>query len=149
VQSLPVAAPAAGAEWSAKVPAGEIWRVLSVRALLTTSAVVANRVPALVVADASRTLLTLGAGVNQAAGLAQLYQWAKRLGATLTGQPAVSIANALPELVIPEGGSIGSLTAALDAGDQYSGVVLELEQWSLTDVEQAAAWFARRSSTVV
>lgn len=149
VQTIPVANPAVGADWSAKVPPGCAWEVLGVKATLTTDAVVANRAPALVLSDPNRVVHVVPSGIAQAASLADVYEWAIQYASPTVGSPTVGILLPLPAIPLSEGSTIASLTAAIDPGDQWSNVVLVVRQWSLTDVEAAAGWLSRRSSTVV
>lgn len=133
----PVASPAAGADWLATVPAGHLWRPFSVTALLTTSAVVANRQVSLVLTDGTLTYATLTAPAVQVASTAVRYTWAAidtflALGLIQNG--------ALPDVDIPPGWTLGVSTVALDVGDQWSAIRLGLidttERWG--DLELAA-----------
>lgn len=111
------AAPAAGADWSVTVPAGELWELRSVFAQLVTSAAVATRGARLVVNDGTAAFLTLPAPATQAASLTGTYTWAPH-------GPQLALAQAnigfVPELSLMPGWSIASSTAAIDAGDQWT-----------------------------
>lgn len=120
-------APAAGSDWTVTVPAGKVWRVLSVRASLVTSATVANRAPALTVSDGSAVFLTVPAPAVQAASLTGVFDWYEYASAQAVGNVQAA---ALPELIIPAGFVLASSTAAIAAGDQWSApVVYVIETW--------------------
>lgn len=143
-----VPAPAAGADWSVKVPGGRLWRLLGGQALFTASAAVANRL--------------LGVQVTASGALVQANQstFAVVAAATPTAVyqsgTALSPANAdgtlVPVTFIPQwlegGDQIGSLTGAIQAGDQYSAITLVIEElWysngDLNDEEELAEQLLR------
>lgn len=130
-----VANPAAGADWSAAAPAGHLWRPFSITAILTTSAVVANRQVRLLFGDGTNTYATLSAPAVQAASLAHVYTWAAVDTFLALGLVQVS---ALPDLSIPPGWTVGVSTLAIDVGDQWSAVRLGLidttERWGRLDL---------------
>lgn len=116
-----VAQPAAGNEVQASPTATR--QLVAVFAQLVTSAAVANRLPALHVTDnAGHTLLSLPASSVQAASLTETYLWA-------VGMPFSSGQNAnlipLPSgLTIASNWTVSTVTAAIQAADQWSNVVL-------------------------
>lgn len=135
-----VAAPAAGAEWAVSVPARTTWEVLSVRHRLATSAVVANRAPGLRVNDPNGiTVYQLSPQAVLAAGAASFVDFLPGLGTTESVQQQQALLPS-PVPVIPEGWSIGSLTTGIDVGDQYSGIVLVVREWTLDAVERNTEW---------
>lgn len=135
--------PAAGAEFVATVPAGVIWELIGLQATLTASAVVANRQPSLLVRDADQTQLArFGQPGTVTASTGATIEWWAGLGMTATVGPQMSGLPA-PPLVLTAGAQLRSLTGGLDAGDQWSALVLTVRQWSPADVVQQAQWVAR------
>lgn len=116
---LPVASPAAGADWSLVVPAGHLYQLHSVFAILTTSAVVANRLPRLAVSDGVASFLELPAAAVQAASAVVRYSWAGEASSFVAGGSALG---ALVPLDLIAGWFLGPLTSLIDVGDQWSGI---------------------------
>jgi hypothetical protein len=120
-RTIAVDRPAVGLDWTTTVPAGHVWELATVFASLTSSAVVANRVPRLVVTAEGVTILDAPPAAVQAASLTRRYSWA---GYEAAYQVDTGVAVPLPPLVLAEGATVGSLTTALDVGDQWSAPVL-------------------------
>lgn len=116
-----VSNPAPGADWSQAVPASHLWRLWGVTAILTTSAVVANRQVRLVLGDGTNTWATLTAPAVQAANAAHVYTWL--IGATPIALGLQQL-QALPPIELPVGWTIGTSTALIDATDQWTAVRL-------------------------
>lgn len=123
---------AAGVQPTLTVPAGKLWRVRSWVGTLTTSAVAGVRQPfaraqtgAAVVFARSAQATTVGPGA------AASFNWALGLS-----NPATSIATAgiagLFDLLLPETRVFAIVTAAFDAGDQWSAVSYSLEEWTVS-----------------
>lgn len=116
-----VANPAAGVDFTTNPATAR--QLLAVFATLTTSATVANRLPALRITDnAGHVVASLPASSVQAASLAETYLWA-------VGNPFSSGQNAnlvpLPSgLVIPTNWTVSAVTAGIQATDQWSAIVL-------------------------
>lgn len=139
-----VASPAAGAEWSLAVPARTTWEVLSVRHKLTTSAVVANRAAGLKVSDPNGlTLYQLSPQAVIAASLNSFIDFLPGLGATEAIQQQQALLPT-PAPILTEGWTIGSLTGNIDVGDQYSGIVLTVREWTLDAMERSSEWLAEQ-----
>lgn len=149
---MPVPSPAAGAEWSVKVPGGRMWRILGGQALFTASAAVANRLLGLQV-TASGALVYVNQStfaVVAAATPFAVYQPGTALS------PAVEDGTAVPIPFVPQwleqGDTFGSLTGALQAADQYSAITLVIEElWftnqDLNDWELAAEHLVHELAT--
>lgn len=136
VKLIPVASPTAGNEIIAKVPGGVMWEILHFRALLTTSAVVATRLPKLAYRDPDLvTRVTYPSAVSQAASLVNNFDWDAGIGATVS---ATGIANPLstPPIPLPSGWTVITATGLLDVGDQWSAVSLLVREWSEDQVVQ-------------
>ena len=130
VRQIPVAQPAAGSDWTVAVPQGVTWELISVMFTLATSAVVANRGVRIIVKDNNGVISTnfqapgnIAANANALVGLGQGY------GDHLltSGQYGPLPTPAYP---VPIGATILSSTSNLDAGDQYSSVVIVAREWS-------------------
>ena len=113
--------PAVGADWVTNPPS--LRQIVSVAATLTTSVTAANRLPNLQIKDnAGHTLVSLPASSVQAASLVEQYVWGVNL-------PFAS-GNNLNLVPIPTGivlaptWSLGTSTTLLQAGDQWSAIVI-------------------------
>ena len=123
----PVANPAAGADWSAVLSSNELVAVRSIRAILTTSATVANRSPQLQMTDANGDVLYQdGLSAAIAASVAPAICWAQGLDSN--GQAGVSLSAPLPLLWLPPGAVLKVSTALIAAGDQWSAVVVTYDR---------------------
>lgn len=130
-----VPAPAAGAEFSVAVPGGAQWRILAGMASLTTSAVVANRLPRYAFTIAGLRVYETGDAVNYAAGGTYGQSFAIGAAAQFSGGGGNSSSVPIPSLWLPDGAVFGSHTVALDVGDQWSAAVLWIEECYFTDAE--------------
>lgn len=120
--------PAAGADFTTTVPAGVTWILRGVTAILTTAVTVATRAAALQVTDATpHLLLDSPGGSTEAASLADTYSWFNGGGAILVG--LVNVGGLPAEFRCPAGWIIGSKTANIQAGDQWSAVVITVEEF--------------------
>lgn len=120
--------PAAGAEISETVPAGARWRFLSMTALLTVDATVASRVPVLVFDDGANIFAGVGANFNQTAGTAFTYHWSA--GGQTNAQTSVSVSvSTPPNLVLPPGARIRTVTGALQPADDWGAPEYAVEEW--------------------
>lgn len=113
--------PGAGQEASWVVPAGENWELLSLHLVLVTSAVVANRVPNIVIDNSGAAIYTkLAAGTTQPASISADYSFSVDLPLSTGALAAGGVSTgSMPRMVIPAGSRIRTLTTALDAGDNY------------------------------
>jgi|SRR5579863_313913 len=128
-QAIIGATPAAGAEWGVAVPLGAVWRVISIVFKLVTSAVAANRIPAVAVINGTNDVLQVSETIAQPAGTTVIYEFGIAYPST-----GVQISNlvtaAFPgDVVINSQFSLESSTTALQSGDQYSLVKLLVEEW--------------------
>jgi hypothetical protein len=121
--------PAAGADYSIIVPAGVNWLVRSFRMQLVTSAAAANRFVTLRVDDGAANIFAdISGGTVQAASLTFLYTWANGLPVSANNNV---FTNGLPtEMRLPGGFRIRTVTAAIQAADQFSGGALEVETFT-------------------
>lgn len=127
LQVIPVAAPAAGAQWTKAVPGDQAWIIRSVLAKLVTSGVAGTRSIALTFDDQTNVFAAATAAATQITGLTQTYAWMTDFGPNAVGVAGGFVSSALPELVLPPGFRINSAASAFDAGDQWSGIFLLVE----------------------
>lgn len=122
VQVVAVATPAAGAEFTLKAPGHGLWRVMSIAFTLVTSAIVANRRPALLADDGTDVFFASLSGVDLAATLTT--RLAAFHGATAGGVAGSVVNFPLPGdgLILLPGYRLRSSTTAIDATDQYSAI---------------------------
>lgn len=123
-----IATPAAGAEFVVQPNTVGHWRILSLIFTLATSAVVANRNVSFSVTDGTTRTFKQVTAANQAAALS--FDYTAYAQATPTVVVNNTVVMQLPEggLWLPKGWSLTSLTANLDVGDQYSGIVLDIQE---------------------
>jgi len=120
--------PAAGEEVLETVPTNAKWKILAVRFFLTTDATVANRQPALMIDDGSNEIHRSIYHNAQTASLVRSYFF--NLGSTFTA--AVNNSwhlNNLPELELPAGARIRSVTSGIQAGDDFAAPNILVEEW--------------------
>lgn len=113
--------PAAGAEWTETVPAGVVWDLISVLATLVTDATVADRSPRLRIGDGASVFLDVPPVAVQAASITGRYLWGRGLTGTNIG---AGQAAGIPDLRLPAGSTIASLTGNLQAADNWGAPVL-------------------------
>lgn len=120
--------PAAGANWRVAVPGDQVWRVLGIVGLFTTSAVAGTRVVELTVDDSTTTVVRIVPPSQQVASQGFTWSWVAGLG---VGAAAIvgTVTAPLPEnFVLGPGYRLGSAVFNLDAGDAWTSVVLWIEQ---------------------
>jgi hypothetical protein len=128
MRSIALANPAAGIEFSQAVPAGVNWILRSVKGVLTASGAAANRVARLKIADGAANVLILSsADLAEVATLAFTYNWFNGAVASLAG-PTVQ-AGIPGDLRLLPTWTIGSVTTAIDAADQWSAVTMCVEEF--------------------
>lgn len=122
--------PAAGSDWLVPVPGGTRWRLHSVVAQLTTSAVVASRVVALHLGDGNGDIAVSPMLVSQAASLSYTYCWYPGAGHSPAASAGTACAAPLPSLMLDTAYTVSVQTAARDVGDQWSAITLHVEEYT-------------------
>lgn len=114
--------PAAGADWTLQATGAATLRVVSLRAVLTTSAVVANRQVTLVADNTEDRWFQTAATAVQVNGTATSYS--AYTGATPGGAAGGTLNLALPHagLLLLPGFRLSVVTTAIDVGDQWSAI---------------------------
>jgi len=126
-RSLQSKKPPAGQDISMVVPATSRWKLKCLSALLTTDAVVANRVFNLVIQDPNNNIVFYAVSpVNQVAGTVIGYSAASGLTAYAFGTVIV-VPLPLDTVLLP-GWSIATVTVGLDAGDQWAPMNLLVKE---------------------
>jgi hypothetical protein len=122
--------PAATQEWSATVPAGKVWVVLSVFVTLVTNATSASRYPEVVFDDGTTVFFRSAVGAAQAASQTRRHCWAN-FGVSVepAGTPLTN-AHALPTVYLLPGYRVRSLTQNLQTGDDWGAPVLYVAEYS-------------------
>lgn len=125
IVSQNVAQPAAATDWSVSVPSGLVWRVRSLSARFASSSTVATRVFNVIVKDSGGNILYEQFVTSQTASSTGQISAAPNV----TTQANASIATGqIPEMVLPEGATIGFNTLNISTGDQWSNIYLLVEQ---------------------
>jgi hypothetical protein len=121
--------PAAGAEISCTVPAGKIWRVVSLRVALVTSSGVANRFPSITVDDGTTVFYQIISPTAHTASLTWTYNFSAVPSAASAGN-TVGLLPAPQGTLLGAGYRILSVTTAIQAGDNYGAPVVFVEEWN-------------------
>jgi hypothetical protein len=129
VRSIAGTTPGAGAEISETVPTGARWELLAFGATLTASAVVATRIPVLLIDDGTTQLFGAAAVQTRTASGGTRFFWAAGAPYTVVVN-ATTTPNALPVGVrLPAAFRIRTTTISIDVGDQYSAVQYLVKEW--------------------
>lgn len=126
IAQAPQTAP--GVDWTLTPTGLGTWRVLSLTAILTASAAVANRTVVLVADDQTTTFLRVPAVAAQTAG--QVVHYDAFDGASVSNTLATDQLLDWPRggLVLPQGYRLRSVTGGIDAADQWSSVAAMVEE---------------------
>jgi|SRR5581483_839479 len=123
---------AAGVELSETVPAGEVWSIIAIDAVLSTSATVANRRVHLEFFDPNGGTIHVFPLTDQTAGQTLQYFWHK-VGYFADELDNSEIIVPIPtEIIIGPGGVISSQTLNFQAGDNWFAPHLTIEKWFTT-----------------
>lgn len=136
VKNVPVADPAAGADWSVTVPAGVTWELLSFHTRLATSAAVANRFPSWLVKDPDgnewQRIVQFSAAT---AGQTEAISGVSGFGDHVTGGTTI-MPMQTPPIVMPSGHKLVGGTSSIDVADQYSQTIVTVREWSIQQVQR-------------
>lgn len=119
--------PAANTSISETVPTGARWRLHSMAFSLVTDANAANREVSITFDDGATAYMVAASGVNQAASLTRRYSAAKG-GIRGAAATAAEITIALPDVWLPAGHRIRTVTTNIQAGDNYGAPLLHVEE---------------------
>lgn len=129
IRSIVGTQPAAGADISETVPARRRWRIQSFLHQLVTAVAVANRQVQLRITDGTNTLWLSEVEALQAASLTEVYSWAVGSGTNQTAFQNATISRTLAAMVLEPGWKIQTVTAAIQAADQWSAPNYSVEEW--------------------
>lgn len=121
--------PAAGAEISEVVPNGARWQLLTVNALLTTSAAAGTRTPNLVITDGGVDYFGSGQPVGVGASAGSPYWWEQGMALAVQVGLIGSVAGLLIEGHMLAGHRFITRTSNLQAGDQWSAPSYLVREW--------------------
>jgi hypothetical protein len=114
--------PPAGQDFTFQPSTSRFTRVKAVRAQFAASAVVASRAPRMVFTNNNGDVLCDLPATVIVASQTWRITWGEGLVA-VTLSPVAYMAS-LPDLWLPDGAKIGSVTSAIDVGDQWSGITV-------------------------
>lgn len=121
--------PAVGGQWAYTVDGRYCERLLAVTHVFTTSAVVGNRYPAVNLADVNGRVITSvpGGGPVVASSVKPCYLTGG--GPAYGDSVPTGVYGFIPDLLIPGGWSWQSSVLGMDAGDEFTGVVLLVQRF--------------------
>lgn len=124
MRSIAVTTPAAGAQWSYTVPAGEVVSLAAIRATLTTDATVANRVPGIEIVNAAGTVVysqTTAITVPASTTRTLVFAPTAESSAPANGVALTTIPD---DFILNAGWIVRSTLTAGAAGDAYTAITL-------------------------
>lgn len=129
-------APAAGADILETVPAGKAWHLKSLKTSLLTEGTAGTRVVKLTVDNGVGVAQEFNTALSHAATLTCSYSWIEGWGTAL-GSSGVAGGSAIttglpPELILPAGCRINTLTVLIKPLDQYAAPMLYVVEYDLT-----------------
>jgi len=128
IRSVAIAAPGAGADFGAPVPVNARWRLISAEALLTTSAAAGVRTALLDIQVPGGGVFVCPPQQNQNPSVGQFYY----AHSIVQYAGSVAIGNfwaVSPGIILPTGGAIVSVTLNIGLADQWSNIILMVEEW--------------------
>ncbi len=127
VRSIAGTNPAAGAEVSETVPTGARWLLHALSVRLVVDATVANREPMLTLDDGATVFARFPLAANITASQTRDLTWAA-VGAALTATQSNTLVVPLPPIPLLAGYRIRTVTANLQAADDYGAPQLLVEE---------------------
>lgn len=121
-----VANPAAGADFSATVPAGKMWDSIAVHFHLATAVAVATRVAKITISDGTTMFAETRAGATQVASLTYEYTFVPNMQAL--AEQGLVVGGAMPKVVLNAGSIISSSIYNIQAADQISNIALYVRE---------------------
>lgn len=129
VKNVPIGAPGAGVDWTTTQPGGVRWRLQSWNAQLVTSATVANRIVRGFIKTGGGSIVWQGSP-SAVIPASQTVQVSAASGQFTASTDPATVGVALPSPAMVNGAFIiGVSTTGLQAGDQWSGIQLHVEEW--------------------
>lgn len=131
LQTLQIANPAAGAEFTVTVPTNARWRFCCVRGTLVTAVAAANRSAILNFNNAGNVFYNACAAPVQAASLTWGYSWGAGVTTLLVtvGSTTPNVETSIPvDLWLPGGSTVQSITQNIQAADQWTAIFANIEE---------------------
>lgn len=126
-RTVRLSARAVGTDWELKAPGNAYWRVVSVAAQLTTSAVVGNRQVVLIGDDQTSTYFAQGFSTVQAASTTFTYA-AHTGGSSLLASTTATAPLPHAGMLLLPGYRLRASTGLLDPADQWANVVALVDE---------------------
>jgi hypothetical protein len=120
--------PAAGAEIVETVPAGKIWRLLSIRFALVTDATVASRRTHVIIDDGTSELFRVSGSTDQTASSTARFSLSPAFG-TISNNASTNHFP-MPSIHLEPGFRIQTSTSNIQAGDNYGAPIMYVEEWT-------------------
>jgi hypothetical protein len=114
--------PAANTEWSELVPAGKVWQLLSLTAVLVTDANAANRYVAFGIGADGTSGSMLWTGLDTPQTASKTVYWSAAPAASPVSSPVNDLLMICPlpgEVILPAGAILESYTTNRQAGDNW------------------------------
>lgn len=127
IRSITGTDPAAGEEISEVVPARRRWAIKSIFFTLVTDGTVADRDVSLILDDGTNQLWHITCATPHPASSSYTYSFAQiASGESMVGN---SCFHPFPDLALPAGARIRTVTDLLKAGDNFTAPQLLIEEW--------------------
>lgn len=120
--------PAAGAEVSDTVPAGEFWRLHAIKLTLVTAVAVATRRVQVTLDDGTTEFTRKPSNASQAASLTQIYSFGGNVPASAVIN--TNVADPFPVFDLPAGSRIKTVTDQIQAADNYGAPIYYVEKFA-------------------
>ena len=132
LQTVTVANPAVGADWTATVPNGEIWLLHSVRFTFLTSAIVQDRLVMLSITPVTTETIRIFSPAFQTADAEYNFSIAEFGYAPAFNFDTYYMLPMPSNIIVGPGGTISSVTDTIDAGDAYTTIRISIEKFFTT-----------------
>lgn len=127
-RTVSVTQPAAGANWSILVPGGRLWRLIGGNASFLASGAVANRNLGLNIRTSGIPMNITFNSTNVTNGQSVGASYTPSLTPIVSGIINVSLPVPFVPMWLEAGDELRSITGAIDVADQYSAIVLWIEE---------------------
>lgn len=137
LETILPANPAAGAELTHTVPAGQTWRIQSLTAELVTDATAPVRTVGIRIENAAGQLVAVsGVGITQGPSVTFVYGFGLGMPVGFgpidpVGTDPPMVAGPLPDIILLTGFIILTATEALVAADQFQNARLLIERYNI------------------
>lgn len=129
LRSITGTTPGAGVEISETVPTGARWQILAFRAQLLTAIAAANRAPTLTLDDGANLYHQANQGAPVPASTLSSLSWGPGAGVNTGGNTSILTAGLPVDIRMGAGHRLRTVTANIQAADQYSAVQYLVREW--------------------